>query len=516
MDRQRDVFPFWQYHSMGDDHVRPTHEALDGVVLPCDHEFWKTHFPPWEFGCRCQVIPISQADKEELEQRDEKRDPDHRDVLDDDAQKELSTSRRLVRNGVTYNMTAPSEQGKPGAFQWHPGDLRLSVEDLKKRYDAQTWQTFQTWAKGTRIDGINKTVWSWIGGSTKWPDLSELAVVKKLGGSTGAELVRDSDGRMFVRKRGASAEHLEEEFAADQAYLAAGINVPKAKLYTTPQGPVKLAQFVEGTVLKDYLSKATAEQAALAIGKIQSGFVADALFANYDTVGLDLDNMLIDKSGQVWRIDNGGSFRFRARGGAKTGWGPKVTELQTMRDAKINPSAARIFGGVTDAEIRRQIGDLSGKRESILAAVPHALRDTLAQRIDSLEAMLKPAGDDFAQKVVESRVVGKVSKRDRLDIEDTQVLLWQETGASGSQVTRAKFKLTESGSQKVMERLAASMPSAPASVTAPAADAYWKKIEDAIKTVNTHAGDGNYNQGKLDALGGCERATRKNSPAKPR
>ncbi len=86
MDRQRDVFPYWQYHSMGDRKVRATHEALDGIVLPCGHEFWKTHFPPWEYNCRCQVIPITQDDKEELEQRDKKRNPDNRDVLDEGAQ----------------------------------------------------------------------------------------------------------------------------------------------------------------------------------------------------------------------------------------------------------------------------------------------------------------------------------------------------------------------------------------------------------------------------------------------
>jgi SPP1 gp7 family putative phage head morphogenesis protein len=54
MDEQRDLFPFWQYLSMGDSHVRATHAALDGVVLPADSEFWTTHFPPWDWGCRCQ------------------------------------------------------------------------------------------------------------------------------------------------------------------------------------------------------------------------------------------------------------------------------------------------------------------------------------------------------------------------------------------------------------------------------------------------------------------------------
>lgn len=32
MDRQRDVFPFWQYQSADDERVRDTHAALDGKV----------------------------------------------------------------------------------------------------------------------------------------------------------------------------------------------------------------------------------------------------------------------------------------------------------------------------------------------------------------------------------------------------------------------------------------------------------------------------------------------------
>lgn len=170
MDRQREVFPFWQYHSMGDDHVRAMHAALDGVVLPANHEFWKTHFPPWEFGCRCQVIPISEDDKRDLERRDERRAPDNRDVLDDFSQLELTTSRRLVRNGVTFNMTAPSEQGKPGAFAWHPGDLRIPVDELRARYigspgGQQTWDEFEAFAKRTGIPETKLTVWEWMSGS---------------------------------------------------------------------------------------------------------------------------------------------------------------------------------------------------------------------------------------------------------------------------------------------------------------------------------------------------------------
>lgn len=47
--------PFWTYHTVGDDRVRPTHAVLNGITFPSNHEFWDTHFPPWDFNCRCSV-----------------------------------------------------------------------------------------------------------------------------------------------------------------------------------------------------------------------------------------------------------------------------------------------------------------------------------------------------------------------------------------------------------------------------------------------------------------------------
>lgn len=51
-----DDLPFWEYSAVNDDRTRPAHKACDGLILPADHEFWATHFPPWGFNCRCSVI----------------------------------------------------------------------------------------------------------------------------------------------------------------------------------------------------------------------------------------------------------------------------------------------------------------------------------------------------------------------------------------------------------------------------------------------------------------------------
>ena len=164
MERQKDVFPYWQYHTMEDDRVRPEHAALDGIVLPADHEFWRHHYPPWNFGCRCQIIPASQSDYEDIQKADDGQPDDQKDILDDYAQRDLTATRRLVRNGVTYNVTAPAESGKPGAFRWNPGDMRIPVEDLRGRYDAKTWADFENNARKQTIPEYNLTVWEWLSG----------------------------------------------------------------------------------------------------------------------------------------------------------------------------------------------------------------------------------------------------------------------------------------------------------------------------------------------------------------
>jgi len=54
--------PYWQWVH-GDSRVpRPLHRALHLKVFRADDPFWQTMYPPCGFGCRCQVVTLSQAD----------------------------------------------------------------------------------------------------------------------------------------------------------------------------------------------------------------------------------------------------------------------------------------------------------------------------------------------------------------------------------------------------------------------------------------------------------------------
>ena len=224
----------------------------------------------------------------------------------------------------------------------------------------------------------------------------KLTVVKKLGGSTGAELVRDSFGRQFVRKYGADQGHLEEEFYAENAYRAAGANVPASQLYTDPQGKkYKLAEFIEGKTLGQLMGA----DRAVAETELQRHFAADALIGNWDVVGMSHDNVLVSADGKVFRIDVGGSFRYRAQGVKKTAdqWNGYPTELWTMRDSKISPQVASAMKTLTHQQILEQAQGIIREKQKILDSIPEELRPIVSDRITSYEKMVMLSGDFFKE-----------------------------------------------------------------------------------------------------------------------
>jgi SPP1 gp7 family putative phage head morphogenesis protein len=52
----REIYPNYEYRTAEDERVRPEHARLDGLVLPKDDPFWRTHYPPWDYNCRCIAV----------------------------------------------------------------------------------------------------------------------------------------------------------------------------------------------------------------------------------------------------------------------------------------------------------------------------------------------------------------------------------------------------------------------------------------------------------------------------
>lgn len=65
IERVAEARPYLRYSAVLDARTRPQHRAWHGLVLPWDHPFWETHFPPNGWRCRCSVSQWSAEDLEE-------------------------------------------------------------------------------------------------------------------------------------------------------------------------------------------------------------------------------------------------------------------------------------------------------------------------------------------------------------------------------------------------------------------------------------------------------------------
>jgi SPP1 gp7 family putative phage head morphogenesis protein len=71
IQERKDVAPYLAYSAIRDARTRELHARWGGlrrglprIILPVDHPWWRTHFPPNGFNCRCTVIQLSRAQLE--------------------------------------------------------------------------------------------------------------------------------------------------------------------------------------------------------------------------------------------------------------------------------------------------------------------------------------------------------------------------------------------------------------------------------------------------------------------
>ena len=55
IEENADVYEFLQYVTVGDENVRGSHQALNGIIKPVNDPFWDSYFPPLDWNCRCRV-----------------------------------------------------------------------------------------------------------------------------------------------------------------------------------------------------------------------------------------------------------------------------------------------------------------------------------------------------------------------------------------------------------------------------------------------------------------------------
>lgn len=213
-------------------------------------------------------------------------------------------------------------------------------------------------------------------------------------GSNPGGKFRDPGGQDWYVKWPDDAEAAKSEVLAAKLYALAGLSSQDAMLVTKGG---KLAIASKWVAIKKASSPA---ELAKAPGALE-GFAVDAWLGNWDVVGLSLDNLQIGADGKAHRVDAGGSLEYRAQG-AKKPFGPKVDEIDTLRDPKKNPQAAAVFGSISDADLTASVAKVAAISDAQIraavaefgpgdAAAKKKLADTLIARKQDLLARFSAA-----------------------------------------------------------------------------------------------------------------------------
>lgn len=187
-----------------------------------------------------------------------------------------------------------------------------------------------------------------------------MAGWKQIGGQGGSNkggLFQAPDGTKYYVKSQKSEDHARNEVLAASLYRAAGLDIPEVSFAENGPGGWKNLTASKIVDAKDAVAKLKNDPYFRQ--KVQDGFAVDAWLANWDTVGLTFDNIK-DKDGKPFRIDAGGSLKYRAQGGIKDFPADNVMELESLRNPKYAPQGAQVFGEMTPTEIRDSAKKLQG------------------------------------------------------------------------------------------------------------------------------------------------------------
>lgn len=223
-----------------------------------------------------------------------------------------------------------------------------------------------------------------------------LTDFKPAGGSNGAQMAKDADGNPWLVKpyRG-NVDRVATEALANAVYRELGIDVPNAGIMDDTPGaapgetPWKaLAYPARDGEIKPWSAPNQ---------ELGEGFMADALTGNWDFVGLEQDNILWDAEGHPIRLDQGGTFEFRAMGKSKP-YGPVPTEAWTLRSPM-----GQAFGraAVNDQMLRDQAADIHARLtpdrvDALVDGVPfadEAMRERVRENLKARVAYMGGIAD---------------------------------------------------------------------------------------------------------------------------
>lgn len=317
-----------------------------------------------------------------------------------DTGKETEVEAKVDLSGVALDdeievetSTGTIASGKVTSIRWNARDGAFMV------IESQSGKVYTVYSKGVKkVNRIKSTVK--VGGQQPaqptpqpapqpkptsgieaWADeLKKGANFKKfdsLGGS-GSNYMTEFGGKKWVVKKERMGKdgHLASESRADFVYRAMGFDAPDSRVFAVEDkndGSVcdcKTNEYVQYRSL----SSLTGTQKTKAYEEIAKGFALDALLGNWDVIGSDGQNILVKPDGSVYRMDNGASFEYRARGSRKNGsdflTSTSVVELDSMRTGYAASSETKaVYGTLTDNQVCDQIDELLKRKKELMQAL---------------------------------------------------------------------------------------------------------------------------------------------------
>ncbi|MCU1470965.1 MAG: type effector HopAG1 [Glaciihabitans sp.] len=211
------------------------------------------------------------------------------------------------------------------------------------------------------------------------PETTAMTDWEQIGAARNATpggVFRTPDGTVMYVKAADSEVHAKVEALANRLYRRAGVPVAENMVVVLDDrlgaGRLGIAStFVDGAQqLAAHLDDPRV------ITPLRADFAADAWLANWDVVGRSYGNVVLRADdGAPIRIDQGGALLFRGQGQVKGElFGARVDEIGSMRDTALNPQAAQVFAGCTDAEIRGSVQRIARITEPDIHAEVQAAR----------------------------------------------------------------------------------------------------------------------------------------------
>lgn len=172
----------------------------------------------------------------------------------------------------------------------------------------------------------------------------------KPGGSNPGGMYTDADGKWLVKgsNAGDATDRSKNEVLASKLMLAVGAGAPDMKLVDLEGkygGGVGVAsKWVTGGQAFNFSNSSHLDAA-------RADFAVHAWLANYDVLGLSMDNTQII-GGKAVNIDPGGALLYRAQGAPKgDAFGNKADEWDSLRNPSINSNGAKVYGGMTASQL---------------------------------------------------------------------------------------------------------------------------------------------------------------------